>query len=284
MRAGSPLSYWVFALGLVLGLALGLGTTRVYGPLQRDNAEPWQLRDDQRNHYMVAIALKHAHTGDLSAALDELIALRPSQNPLDALAEAACELGSSGYLSTESGIRALRYVAQMYSAQGRSGCAEQLLPPAASPSPVIRLQSRADITARGTPVPTKPPIVSDAEPRQRVPPTQPAQRRFEAISLRSFCDADRPAMIEVRVVDYLGRGLPGQQIRIRWAAQEDIFLSGLKGDRDDAYADFQMAEDIDYALDMPDAAEALETSLRTGNCYEGNRKSLKSYRVVFAER
>ena len=284
MRAPSVLSYWVFALGLVLGLTLGLAATRVYGPLQRDNAEPWQLRDDQRHHYMVAIALKQAHSGDLSAALDELIALRLATNPLDALAEAACELGSSGYLSTESGIQALRAVIALYSAQGRSGCAEQLLPPAASPTPATAARTRADSALRATAPPTKPPLPVSGVSARRALPTPTPQRRFEAISLRSFCDAERPAMIAVSVVDYLGRGLPGQQIRVRWGAQEDLFLSGLHGDRGDAYADFQMAEDIDYALDMPGAAEPLDTSLRTASCYEGNRKSLKSWRVVFAER
>ena len=284
MRAPPSLSPWVFALGLVLGLALGLAGARLYGPLQRGSAEPWQLRADQRHHYMVAVALKQAHTGDLSAAMNELIALRLSTNPLDALAEAACQLGSSGYLSSESGIRALRIVVALYRGQGRSGCAEQLLPPAASPTPALDSPGQTERAARATALPTKPPLPQQAAPTQRPLLTPTPQRRFEAISLRSFCAADRPAMIEVSVVDYLGRGLPGQPIRVRWGAQEDLFLSGLHGDRGDAYADFQMAADIDYALDMPGAADALETSLRTGNCYEGNRQSLKSWRVVFAER
>ncbi len=284
MPAPATFSNWLFALGLVIGIALGLAFTRLSGPLQRDNAEPWQLQPEQSNHYRVAVALEHAHSGDLTAAMEKLISLRTATDPLDALAESACQLGSSGYLASPSGIQALRIVAQFYIAQGRAGCAEQLLPPVATPKPAAREDDSIRSIAHSTPVPTKPPLETVAQPTRLAPPVQPAQRRFEAISLRSFCAADRPAVIEVSVVDYLGRGLPGQQIRARWGAQEDFFISGLKGDRGLAYADFQMSADTDYTLDMPNVAEPVGQSLRTGLCYEGNRESLKSYRVVFAER
>ncbi len=284
MRAPASISNWLFALGLVIGIALGLASTRLYGPLQRDNAEPWQLRPEHSSHFMVAVALEYAHSGDLTMALDKLISLRPATDPLDALAESACQLGSSGYLASPSGIQALRIVAQFYMEQGRSGCAEQLLPPDTTPTPAASGDESGRAVAHSTLVPTKPPLDAVVQPTRLVAPTQPAQRRFEAISLRTFCAVDRPAVIEVSVVDYLGRGLPGQQIRARWGAQEDIFLSGLKGDRGLAYADFQMTADTDYTLDMPGAAEPVGASLRTGRCYEGNRESLKSYRVVFAER
>ncbi len=284
MRAPATLANGFFALGLVIGIALGLAITRLYAPLQRDNAEPWQLRPEHSDHYRVAVALEHAQRGDLARALDKLISLRAHTDPLQALAESACRLGSSGYLASPSGIQALRIVTQFTSEQGRAGCAEQLLPPAATPTPASRDDDSLGTGALSTLVPTKPPLAAAAQPTRLVPASQAAQRRFEAISLRSFCAADRPAIIEVSVVDYLGRGLPGQQIRARWAAQEDTFISGMKGERGLAYADFQMAADTDYSLDMPNAAEAVATSLRTGLCYEGNRESLKSYRVVFAER
>ncbi|MCY4144867.1 MAG: hypothetical protein OXE95_07775 [Chloroflexi bacterium] len=284
MRATAAISHWLFALGLMIGIALGLAATRLYGPLQRDNAEPWQLQPEQSHHYRVAVALEYAHSGDLTTALGKLISLRPATDPLQTLADSACQLGSSGYLSSPSGIRALRVAAQFYLEQGRDGCVEQLLPPVTAPTPAASDEDSAGALAQSKPAPTKPPLDAVVQPTRLALPSQPAQRRFEAISLRSFCAVDRPAIIEVSVVDYLGRGLPGQQIRARWGAQEDIFISGLKGERGGGYADFQMAADADYTLDMPNAAEPVGASLRTGLCYEGNRESLKSYRVVFAER
>ena len=124
----------------------------------------------------------------------------------------------------------------------------------------------ADYT-RPTPLPTKKPLPEGGESARivRIIPTVPVQRRFEALNVRSFCDPARPALIEVQVVDYLGRGLPGQRIRVRWGDRHDSFLSGLKVDRGDAYADFQMTEGIDYAIDMPGASAALDASLSTGH-------------------
>ena len=284
-RAPAYFSNSVFALSLIIGLALGLGLTRLLGPMQAGGAEPWQLGADARNHYMMAIALEYAESGDLPTALNKLIALRPAQDPLGALVEGSCALGSRGYLSSKSGIRALRNAVNLYQSQGREGCAERLLPPEdAATAPTLEAKDASSL-ARSTPQPTKPPLQDGRNSHTSLPiiPTRPVERSFAGRPVRSFCDLSRPAVIEVYVVDYLGRGIPGQRIRARWGDQESIFVSGLKVDRGDAYADFQMEADINYTLDMPGAAEPLGASLRTGACYSGNRESLKSYRVTFVE-
>lgn len=284
-RSPGYFSYSIFALCLIAGIALGLSLTRMQGPLRRGNAEPWQLNAQDRNHFTIAIALEYAHRGDLATALNKLIALRPAQDPLDALADAACSLGGSGYLGSESGITAVRSAVALYSSQGRSGCAERLLPMDATDSAPAAADAREPEAENAAPLPTKPPLLAgDAELSvQRLAPTPIPLRRFEARAARSFCDIANPALIELRVVDYLGRGIPGQRIRVRFNDQEDVFLSGLKVDRGDSYADFQMEEGIDYAIDMPGAADALGASLSTGACYSGNRRTLKSWRVTFVE-
>lgn len=284
-RAPGYFSYSVFALSLIGGIALGLVLTRIHGPLQRGKAEPWQLRTDDRYHYQIAIALEYAHSGDLPRAMKKLIAMRPAQDPLGELAEAACALGSSGYLRSDSGINALSKAVALYSSQGRAGCAEQLLPLQATDSAPERPVEAARDAGFATPLPTKPPLpdAKTSAPSGRLAPTAVPRPSFEPRSARSFCDAANPALIEARVVDYLGRGIPGQRIRVRWGDQVDIFVSGLKLDRGDAYADFQMEEGEEYAIDMPGAAEPLGANLSTGACYSGNQRSLKSWRVTFVE-
>ena len=235
---------------------------------------------------MMAIALEYAHSGDTAQALNKLITLRPHADPLDALAEAACTLGSRGYLGSASGIRAIRSAVKLYSAQGRDGCAEQLLPPEETQeAPAIEVvQSAAEL--RPTALPTKRPL-QDILLATPTPRSISRRRRSATLSCSPFDPSAIwlvPALIEVYVVDYLGRGIPGQRISVRAGDQEDIFLSGLKAERGDAYADFQMQEGIDYAIDMAGAADALGTSLSTGACYSENRRSLKSYRVTFVER
>ena len=280
------ISTWVFALCLVLGLAGGIAFTRYYGPWQRANAEPWQLHAEDRAHYMLAIALEYAHRGDLPTALDKLIALKPAGDPLAQLAEAACALGSRGYLASPAGVKALRSAVKLYSAQGRQGCAELLLPPPAEAAPAATVPAPKPDAPRATPLPTKKPLREQAlaTATPRFLPALPEARSFELLSTRSFCDLSRPALVEVFVVDYLGRGIPGQRIRARWGEQQDIFVSGLKAERGDAYADFQMDEGIEYAIDMENADGAQGASVSTGACYTDNRRGLKSYRVTFVER
>ena len=284
-RAPGYFSYSVFAFSLIAGIALGLALTRIHGPLQRSTAEPWQLSAGQSHHYKIAIALEYAHSGDLPGAMNKLIAMRPAQDPLGALAEAACALGSSGYLRSDSGIKAIRSAVALYSTQGRASCAEQLLPREATDTAPDPAAEQAPNASFATPLPTKPPLrdASSGAPIGRLAPTAVPRRSFEARAARSYCDASKPALIEAHTVDYLGRGVPGQRIRVRWGGKEDIFVSGLKVERGDSYADFQMDEGIEYAIDMPGAAEPLGASLSTGACYSGNRRTLKSWRVTFVE-
>ena len=280
-----------FALSLIAGLLLGLSITRIQGPLPRGNAEPWQLRAEDRQHYMIAIALEHEHSGDTQRALAKLIALRPLQDPWSALAAGACELGSRGYLRNPSGIRALRSAVSLYTSQGRAGCAEQLLPPQATESADATEAAPALLAApisddpRATPLPTKRPLRQTfvATPTRHAAAPGADERSFAVLSVRSFCDLARPALIEAHVVDYIGRGIPGQPIRVRWGNQEDLFFSGLKVEYGDSYADFQMAPDIDYAIEMAGARDPSASSLSTSDCYTDNRRGLKSYRVTFVE-
>ncbi len=281
-RPPAYFSHWVFAFSLIAGIVLGLALTRLQGPMPQSNREPWQLGAPDRQHYMLAIALEYEARGDFVTALNKLIALRPAQDPLQALAEAACDLGSRGYLRDASNIRALRSAVRLYSGQGRAGCAEELLPIEATTSAPTSPSPAAE---KPTALPTKMPLPArqpENSARQIAPPP-PAPRHFEARPARSFCDPSRPALIEVYVVDYLGRGLPGQRVRVRWGEQEDIFISGLKAEQGDAYADFQMAEGIDYSIDTPAGGTGLGASLRTGSCYSENGPSLKSYRITFVE-
>jgi len=280
-----------FALSLIAGLLLGLSITRIQGPLPRGNAEPWQLRAEDRQHYMIAIALEHEHSGDTQRALAKLIALRPLQDPWSALAAGACKLGSHGYLRSPSGISALRSAVKLYISQGRAGCAEQLLPAEAVPAAEATdaapgpqpAQSSED--QRPTPLPTKRPLRQTLVATPTRFPAAPGadERSFAVLSVRSFCDLARPALIEAHVVDYIGRGIPGQPIRVRWGNQEDLFFSGLKVEYGDSYADFQMEPDIDYAIEMAGARDPSASSLSTGDCYTDNRRGLKSYRVTFVE-
>lgn len=283
-RSHSLFPYWLFAFALVVGLLFGLVASWTLGPLPERNTEPFQLQQEDRNHFLIAIALDYEHRGDLHRALEKVVALRPLGDPLQAIADAACELAQGDYLNSESGVKALRMAARMYTAQGRGGCADTLLPvevlpdkPAAAPDPAAPLPSP-------TPPPTKTPSrrAARATATLRAVATTVPQRTFSPLPASTFCDSDDQAVIEVKIVDFLGRGIPGQRIRVRWGDEDNVFLSGLKPERGTGYADFQMDEGISYSIDMPGASDPLRADLITGRCYtESGRESLKSFRVTF---
>ena len=284
--ASSRFSDFAIALGLVAGLLLGLAISWARGPLPESHTAPHQLREDARRHYMAAIALEYQYAGDLRAALEKLVATRPRIDPLQALADAACQLSQGDYLESESGRRALRAMTDLARSQGRSSCAEERLPAAApilrdapAPAESVKLPSATPPPTKTPPRPVQPPTAT-----LRVAATALPQRRFTPRPASSFCDLDNPAMIEVYVVDYLGRGLPGQRIRLRFGDEANILVSGLKVDRGDAYADFQMQAGLGYIIDMPGVADALGAELRATPCFTASgRESLKSYRVTFVE-
>ncbi len=279
-------SYGFSALGMIAGLVFGLAFSWAQGPLPERNTEPYQLRAVDLTHYQIAIALEYHQSGNLLKAFEKLIDLRPAIDPLQALADAACELANSDYVLSESGVRALRLTVELYISQGRSGCADQLLPTGLSLAVRETVADPAALAPTEAPPPTKTPqqrSVSPA-PTLRVVATAVPKRQFSPRPASTYCDSEYPALIEVYVIDYLGRGVPGQGIRVRWGDHEDIFVSGLKTDRGPAYADFQMEESISYSIDMPGASDALQADLSTGPCYTASgRESLKSYRVRFQE-
>lgn len=280
------ISHRGFALGMILGLLLGLGCTWALGPLHEFNTEPYQLRPEARHHYMAAIALEFMQGGDLARAISRLTELRPRQDPIQAMAVAACELGSSGYLETDSGIAAVRAMTAFYQLQGRSGCADRLLPALeadrikATPVPRTANAARPPAVPSKTPVP----IIRAAAPLVGQVAARPGGRRFEGRLVSVFCDPTRRGIIEVTVTDLLGEGLPGERIGVYWEGGESLFASGLKVERGDAYADFEMRADIDYTIAMPDVSEPLADSLRAEPCLaSGGYESLTSHRVVFRQ-
>lgn len=286
MSAPALISNRGFALGVILGMLLGLGCTWLLGPLKESNTAPHQLRAEDRHHYMAAIALEYRHRGDLGQAVDKLAALRAAADPIQAMAAAACELGRGGYLESSGGAAALRAMTAFYQLQGRRGCADRLLPTIeVTRAEVIKAPAPTN-AAMLAPPPSKTPNLNIVPPTPAIGivPTRPARRSFAGRLASDFCDPRLRGVIEVSVVDFGGEGIPGERIGVYWESGESIFVSGLKAERGDAHADFQMSAGVSYAIDMPGASDALDASLNAEPCLAGGGyESIRSYRVVFRQ-
>lgn len=285
MRPRRLFSWTGVMIGLILGISGGLTYAWVFSPVVEYDTEPWQLRERDRARYMVAIMLSYAYDSDLDRAIERLLDLERDSDPIQAVADTACELATTGYVESDSGLRAIRAMMQFYQLQGKTGCADTLIP-AQAPEPTTVVDVIVP-TATLVPPPTKTPTVAPPEratptPVRIIVPTSPPQSDYVLVNAATFCDADLSGLIEVYVQDAGGQGIPGEEVRVRWDAGEDTFFTGLKPERGPGYADFRMESGRDYIVDMPGRSDPTERPLSAVPCTDPDgADAVTSYRVVF---
>lgn len=257
-RTGGGISWVVLILGIGLGVSMGLIYTWEIEPVVERNTSPWQLNVQAREDYVVAVALSYAYNHDLNLAFDRLRAVSPERDVWSTVADVACNRVSQGKTVTNGDIRVIRALNQLYGPQGASGCAFGMFP---TPAPVAFSTAipTGTPTPSLTPPPTKtatPPLPTDTPDDQPFVPTRtPPSGGYILSRLQSFCDPDMGGVIEVRVYDRLGEGVPGVAVQVTWAGnQTDTFYTGLKPEREAGYADFEMSPGINYTVTIPNLA------------------------------
>jgi hypothetical protein len=286
------ISWRALIVGLILGIAGGVAIGWYFAPVQEFDTAPWQLKADDKAEYVVAVVLNWSHDSNLGAAIDRLIALQlPGSDPIQQVADVACDLARSGYVDSNSGLRAVQTLIQFYQLQGRTGCASTLLPPSTPQGDITIVPPT--LTPSVPPPPTKTPTPAEIAPTQptlTAVPTQPIislptsepQHDFAIVNINTYCDTQLSGLIEVYVQDFKGNGVPGQIVRVRWDNGEDTFVTGLKPERGPAYADFQMEAGKSYVIDMPGHADPSRNPLAAVPCNtEAGAQAITSYRVVF---
>lgn len=281
-------SLWGLVFGLFVGIGGGLTYAWVVNPVVEYSTEPWQLRPEDRAHYIVAITLAFAGDSNLNKAVERLIALRGENFSADIfqqVADAACRLASTGYVDSNSGLTAIRSMMTFYQLQGRSGCADTLLPAGdLAPTPVVVIDASTPTLpppATKTPTPASAVGATPTPPRIIVPTSVP-QRDFVLANVSTFCDPQISGVIEVFVQDFGSVGIAGMPVRVRWDGGEDTFYTGLKPERGPAYADFQMEEGKGYIIDMPGRSDPSAQQLVAASCTtDAGRPAIVSYRAVF---
>ncbi len=271
--------------GLAVGVALGLGYAWGVNPVVEFDTEPWQLRDADKAHYVVAIMLDYTYDGDLNRAVGRLLDLRLPGDPIQEAAEIACDLARTGYVESNSGLRAIRSLMTFYQLQGKSGCADTLIlmqdPEATAVIDVVVPTPTLIPPATKTPTPA-PPAGPTATPFRVIVPTSAPSQDFVLISVSTFCDAELSGVIEVFAQDDEGEGLPGQAVRVRWEAGSDTFYTGLKPERGAGYADFTMQPGVGYTVDLPGQSDPTTEPLAATPCTtDDGERVVTSYRVVF---
>lgn len=283
-RPRRPFSWFGLLLGLGLGILGGLFYAWVGEPRVEFNTEPWQLNASDRAQYIAAITLDYAHSGDLNNAIQRLIAMRPKGDPIQEVADVACNLATTGYANSSSGLRAIRKMMIFYQLQGRKGCADTLISTSEQATQVVQIDMPTPTLpppASKTPTPESAVQITPTLPAVIVP-TTPPQISYDLVSINTFCDTELAGIIEVFVQDFNGEGVPGQPIRVRWDKGDSNFYTGLKPERGPGYADFEMERGKGYIIEMPGLSDPSSQPLSAAPCTTDNGKPATiSYRVFF---
>jgi hypothetical protein len=287
-RTGSGLSWIALILGVGLGVTLALFYTWNIDPVVLRETAPRHLSADAREQYVAAIALSYAQNQDLNLAFDRLRSASPDQNVWSLVAEIACNRIKTGKTVTNADIRVIRALKQLYLPQGASGCADDAFP---TPAPAIFVTAAPTLTLTPTLTPpaTKtptPPIPTNTPGAPSQPTSTPPSGGYEVTRAQSFCDPDLDGVIEVRVYDRRGQGVPGVIVRVTWSGnQTDTFYTGLKPEQEAGYADFKMERGLTYTVTIPKLV-GNPPAVDAGSCdaTDTGRTVTTSYRINFQER
>jgi hypothetical protein len=254
-RSGGGISWFALILGIGIGIAAGLIYTWEIDPVIDPSVAPHQLGEQAREDYVVAVALSYAHNRDVNLAFDRLRALHPNQRVWDMMAEIACNRVKQGKTVTNADVRVLRAMEALYGPQDARDCAYGIFPTPAPlmplPSPTPAISPTPSLTPPFTKTPT-PPIPTNTPIQITQPTITPRAGGYELSRLQSFCNPDASGVIEVRVYDTRGQGVPGVRVQAIWRGnQSDTFFTGLKPEREPGYADFDMTPGLSYTILIP---------------------------------
>src|SRR5262249_31348572 len=132
MRRGSFIALFI---GIAIGVGVGLYYAWSVSPLIVTNTKPWQLGVQSQRNWMIAVSLAYAHNHDLQRAADRLLQLGLADKTWQALADAACELTRTSYISTNTGQTAVRSMIELARSQGATSCAATFFANTNTPAP-----------------------------------------------------------------------------------------------------------------------------------------------------
>lgn len=284
-RHRSPIAIWALLLGMVLGTAGSLYYAWYISPVVETDTRPDQLSYEEKSQYVVAIMLAYSYDSDLMTTIDRLLALELGGDPVQMVADMACDLARTGYVDSSAGIRAVRAMRTFYQLQGRTGCADNIIPdPQSVPLEVTVVVPTA--TATLPPPPTKTPgdFPTATLSSLSVSPTAAPVGSFFGDVSDTFCSVELSGTIEVRVLNGAGQEIGGQSLRVVWEGGRSDFVTGLKPERGEGYADFRMEAGLSYIVSMPNQSQPLRPlEARPCTTIDTLEEAITSYRVVFRQ-
>ena len=269
---------WDIVLALFAGLGVGLVYAWMIAPLGNTNTDPSRLRADFKDQYRSAIAAAYASTGSLPRAQVRL-SLLGDPDPLAALSAQAQRMLANGEMPQQ-----IDQVAALAQALAGETVAPSL--PAAEPAEIPVVVSTAtfpltpptdgfDLTE--TAIAPLTPFLGETQVPQPSPTLRPTQTLaptrgapFTLIAQDEVCDANLPdGLLQIIVLNSNRRQMPGIEIDVTWEGGGEPFFTGLKPELGNGYADFLMAPNISYTVQLA-AGSDIASGLVAPTCQAEN--------------
>jgi hypothetical protein len=233
---------WLWlAVGLLLGLALGVGYAWVIRPADFRGAEPAALQPIYRGEYILLIATAYQASGDLERARTRL-ELFPELSP-EVLSSLAQQV-----VAAHGSEEAARGLARL------SVALLEQTPTAAVPTATLYLSP----TVRRTPTdnPTLAltmPVLPTATPKPTQSFSPTPLPGFVLVTREQVCNEQiLQPLIQVIVRKTDGKGVPGIEIRIQWEGGGSRFVTGMKPELSPGYADYEIEPGKNYQITLGD--------------------------------
>ncbi len=251
---------WDILLALLVGLGLGLVYSWIISPTRIVDAQPSALRADFKDQYRSLIAAAYNATGNLPRARARLSLLGDS-DPVEAL-NAQAQRMQAGGVNGEQFEHPDQVAALALALSGDQS--DTLLE-----TPTVEIANNSgDLSTATLPPPppdvpivlTETPEVIETQPTVTIGAPTPRPTRtaiptlgapFALTGQESVCDSNLPdGLLQVLVLNSNRRQLAGVEIIITWDGSKEQFFTGLKPELGNGYADYLMAPDITYAIQL----------------------------------
>lgn len=270
-------------VGLLVGVLVGIFYAWQIDPSTVRDTSPADLNDAQRQLYVEAIGREYAITNDLQLAVVRLVEVAPDDDPFELAAAVTCDVIRSGRVTDTNDIEMVRSLRSIFEPQGVQANCDVAAFNTSVPVTIVLPSPTITFTPSITPVASKTPTQAIAAAPINTPlPTDEFVSSTDATYRESFvenyCDPNNAGVLEVYVRDTDGSSLPGVAIQVTWDTQEQaVFYSGLKPERGDDYADFDMEAGETYRVAVLDEGQP-SRQLTASVCDEAG--TIISYRVV----
>jgi hypothetical protein len=270
-------------VGLLVGLILGLTYAWQIDPVVLRNTAPSDLSAQDKQNYIMAIAQEYAAEQDLQQAIIRLLEVAPEENPFEVAAQTTCTLIRAGQVTDVNSIEVIRNLRSIYEPQGVSADCDTAAFNTPVPVTIVVSTPTASFTPSITPVATKTPTqaIGPAPINTAIPASTSASQSdgsFREAFVEAFCNPQIGGVIEVYVRDVDSAGLPGTAVEVTWGnRQSQVFYTGLKPERGDDYADFEMEAGESYRVSVLDESQPTR-ELDAVPCDDAG--TITGYRVV----